>query len=152
MSGNGARTASSFLSFYHPNCILPVMLYLLDIFFTILHLIIIFFNLFGWIPVRTRKAHLICIALTGGSWFLLGLWFGIGYCPITEWQWQIKEQLGETNLPASFVKYYGDNLTGKDLSPSVIDTLTAVFFAVAAVMSLYMNFIRKRNRTALNKT
>jgi hypothetical protein len=120
------------------------MLFLSDVLFTILHLVIIFFNLFGWISVRTRKAHFISIALTAASWFLLGLWFGIGYCPITEWQWQVKEKLGETNLPDSFVKYYGDKLTGKDLNPSMINTLTAVCFAMAVVMSLYVNFMKKR--------
>jgi hypothetical protein len=120
------------------------MLFLSDVLFTILHLVIIFFNLFGWIPVRTRKAHLISIALTAASWFLLGLWFGIGYCPITAWQWQVKEKLGETNLPDSFVKYYGDKLTGKDLDPSMINILTALCFVLAAVISLYVNFIRKK--------
>jgi hypothetical protein len=120
------------------------MLYFLDAFFTILHLVIISFNLFGWIPVRTRKAHLICIALTAASWFLLGLWFGIGYCPITEWQWQVKEKLGETNLPDSFVKYYGDKLTGQNLDPSMVNTVTAVCFALAVVMSVYVNFVRRK--------
>jgi hypothetical protein len=120
------------------------MLLLSDLLLTILHLIIIFFNLFGWIPVQTRKAHLISITLTAASWFLLGLWFGIGYCPITEWQWQVKEKLGETNFPASFVKYYGDKLSGKNLDSSMIDTLTAVCFVLAAVISLYVNFIKKR--------
>jgi hypothetical protein len=121
------------------------MLLLLNVLLTILHLVIILFNLFGWIPVRTRKAHLVSISLTVASWFLLGLWFGIGYCPITEWQWQVKEKLGETNLPASFIKYYGDKLTGKDLTSSMIDTITGICFAFAAVMSLYVNFVgRKR--------
>src|SRR5215211_4926500 len=99
------------------------MLVFQDILFTILHLVIILFNLFGWISVRTRKAHLICITLTAASWFLLGIWFGIGYCPITEWQWQIKEKLGESNLPDSFIKYYGDKITGSNLNPGFIDRL-----------------------------
>ena len=120
------------------------MLFLSDVLLTIVHLVIIFFNLVGWIPAPTRKAHLVSIILTAASWFLLGLWFGIGYCPITEWQWQVKEKLGETNLPASFIKYYGDKLTGKDLDPSMIDTITAACFALAAVMSLYVNFAKRK--------
>ena len=132
-------------NFWNSGSILPLMLYLLDIFFTVLHFIIILFNLFGWIPLPTRKAHFISIVLTAASWFLLGLWFGIGYCPITEWQWQVKEKLGETNLPASFIKYYGDKLTGKDLDPSMIDTITAACFALAAVMSLYVNFAKRKD-------
>ena len=120
---------------------------LLDIFLTLLHLVIILFNLFGWIPVHTRKAHLVSIFLTAASWFLLGIWFGIGYCPITEWQWNIKEQLGERNLPDSFIKYYADKIIGKNFSPSFINTITTVCFAGAVIMSVYVNFFRKTQLT-----
>jgi hypothetical protein len=116
------------------------------------HLVIILFNLFGWIPPYTRKAHLISILLTAASWFFLGIWFGIGYCPITAWQWNIKEQLGEANLPASFIKYYGDKITGKSLNSDFIDILTTASFAFAAIMSVYVNFFsRKRTSNNLNK-
>ena len=120
---------------------------LLDIFLTLLHLVIIVFNLFGWISVYTRKAHLISIILTAASWFILGIWFGIGYCPITEWQWNIKEELGERNLHNSFIKYYADKITGKDFDPQFIDTITTVCFAAAFIISVYVNFFfRKKTR------
>jgi hypothetical protein len=117
---------------------------MLDIFLTLLHLVIIVFNLFGWIPVYTRKAHLVSIILTAASWFLLGIWFGIGYCPITEWQWNIKEQLGEHNLPDSFIKYYADKITVKNFDPALINTLTVVCFAFAVIMTVYVNFFKKK--------
>ena len=66
------------------------MLQLLDVLLTIIHILIIVFNLFGWIPKRTRKAHLVSILLTAASWFVLGIWYGTGYCPFTEWQWKVK--------------------------------------------------------------
>ena len=125
---------------------------LLDIFLTFLHLAIIFFNLFGWIPISTRKAHLISILLTAASWFLLGIWFGIGYCPITEWQWNIKEQLGETNLPASFITYYGEKITETELNDETINIVTVVCFAFAVIMSLYINFFKKNRFQAKGKT
>ncbi len=84
------------------------MLALLDVLFTLLHLLIIGFNLFGWIWPATRKLHLWCAGATAFSWLILGIWFGLGYCPITDYQWQIKEKLGEQNLPNSFIKYYAD--------------------------------------------
>jgi hypothetical protein len=121
------------------------MVHFLDILFTIIHRAIIGFNLFGWIPTRTRKAHFICIVLTAASWFLLGIWFGMGYCPVTDWQWDVKTQLGETNLPASFVKYYADKITGQNLNTSLIDTITASSFAVAALLSIYFNFFKKKS-------
>jgi hypothetical protein len=120
------------------------MLYLLDVFFSILHIVIIGFNLLGWIWPRTRKAHLITIAATGASWFLLGIWFGIGYCPITDWQWDVKEKLGERNLPNSFVKYMGDKITGRDLDASLIDALTLSCFIAAIILSVYFNFFRRK--------
>ena len=126
------------------------MLQLLDILLTLAHLTIIGFNLFGWIWPVTRKAHFICILATGASWFLLGIWFGMGYCPITDWQWQVKTKLGESNLPSSFIKYYSDKITGKNFSSSFIDTITVVCFAVAALLSVYVNFIR-RKKTRLQK-
>jgi hypothetical protein len=117
---------------------------ILDLLLTILHFAIIVFNLFGWIWKPSRKAHFICILITGGCWFILGIWFGIGYCPITDWQWHIKEMLGETNLPDSFVKYYADKISGKQPNTSLVDTLTSICFFLAAMLSIYMNFFKKR--------
>lgn len=115
------------------------MLALLDVLFTIIHLMLIGFNLLGWLWPRTRKLHLICVGATAFSWLILGWWFGLGYCPITDWQWQIKEKLGEQNLPNSFVKYWADKITGQDIAPSVVDTATAVFFGLAVLLSVYVN-------------
>ena len=122
------------------------MLWLLDAFLTFVHLVIIGFNLFGWIWPATRKAHFICVLATAASWFLLGIWFGMGYCPVTDWQWRVKEQLGEPNLPASFIKYYADKISGRDISSSVIDMVTVISFFIAALLSVYVNFIKKKSR------
>lgn len=121
---------------------------LLDLLFTLLHLLIIGFNLFGWIWKRTRKLHFGFILLTAACWFLLGIWFGIGYCPVTEWQWEIKEKLGEQNLPNSFIKYYADRIFNRNIDAVFIDTITAVCFFAAAVTSICVNFFYKRKRPA----
>ena len=120
------------------------MLRLLDIFFTFLHLAIISFNLFAWIWAKTRRAHLIIAGMTLISWFLLGIWYGWGYCFITDWQWQVKEKLGETNLPNSFIKYFADKITGKNFPPSLVDNVTLYLFLVAIALSVYFNFFKKR--------
>lgn len=124
------------------------MLQAADILFTLLHLVIIGFNLLGWIWPSTRKAHLICITATAASWFILGIWFGIGYCPVTDWQWQVKERLGETNLPSSFVKYVFDNMMGRNFSVDFINYITLASFATAALLSVYTNFVLKRQKAA----
>lgn len=120
------------------------MLRLLDVILTLVHLSIILFNLFGWIPKATRKAHLVSIILTAASWFILGLWFGTGYCPFTDWQWQVKEKLGVHNLPANFVEYFAERIYGRDISSQLVATVIAVSFALAAGLSLYVNFILPR--------
>jgi hypothetical protein len=115
-----------------------------DLLYTLLHLVIIGFNLLGWIWPATRKLHFIGVLLTAGSWLILGIWFGIGYCPVTDWQWQVKEQLGERNLPVSFIKYYADKISGHSFDADFINYVTAISFAAAALLSVYVNFIRKK--------
>lgn len=120
------------------------MLRLEDLLFTFLHFIIIGFNLLGWIWPVTRKANFICILTTVASWFILGIWYGLGYCPITDWQWRIKEKLGEHNLPNSFIKYYADKISGTDIPAHTIDILTAFSFSAALLISIYANFVKRK--------
>ena len=119
-------------------------LQLLDVFLTISHVAIVGFNLFGWIWKKTRMANFVVMMITACCWFILGIWYGIGYCPVTDWQWQVKEKLGERNLPNSFIKYWADRLTGTDTNTHFIDMLIAVCFATALVLSVYLNFFAKR--------
>jgi Protein of Unknown function (DUF2784) len=122
------------------------MLRALDLFLSFLHIAFTLFNLVGWIWPRTRKAHLITIGATAASWFILGIWYGWGYCFLTDWQWKVKEKLGETNLPSSFIKYFADKLTGGDINPSLINTTTLVCFLAAVVLTIYVNFFTRKTR------
>jgi Protein of Unknown function (DUF2784) len=81
--------------------------------------------------------------ITAFCWFILGIWFGWGYCPLTDWQWHVKEQLGETNLPSSFITYYADTITGRHFNENFVDLMTLIFFVLAITLSVYFNFIRK---------
>ena len=117
-------------------------LLLQDTLYTILHLVIIGFNLFGWIWRRTRRAHLVLVILTALSWFVLGIWYGMGYCPITDWQWDVKRRLGERDLPNSFIKYFADRITGADIDASIVDGATVICFLLVFVISIYLNFKR----------
>ena len=112
----------------------------LDTFFLIFHSSLVVFILVGWIWKQTRKAHLFVLSLTMSSWFVLGIWYGFGYCPCTDWHWQVKSKLGETNLPISYVKYYADRLTGLDWNSFVLDLLVAVLGLAAFGVSIGMNF------------
>jgi hypothetical protein len=127
------------------------MLYhLLDIFFVIFHSSLIIFNLFGWIWKKTRIANLITLILTGASWLFLGLIVGtLGYCPFTDWHFDVLYKLGKTDLPNSYVKYLADRLTGMDFDARMVDNVTLYAFLVALVLSLFFNirdYIGKKKR------
>ena len=119
------------------------MLKLLDIVFLCLHLLIISFNLFAWIWKRTRKIHLIVLAATLFSWFILGLKYGLGYCFLTDWHWEVKRSLGATELPASFIKYFFDQYTPFHFSEALVDVLTAISISIVIILTIYFNFIKK---------
>jgi Protein of Unknown function (DUF2784) len=122
------------------------MLSFLNIFFTIAHLALTVFNLIGWIWKRTRKLHLITLIVTAFWWLVPGIWYGWGYCPLTDWHWQVKEKLGETNLPNSFIKYFADKITGRDINPSLVDNVTLGCLVFAVVASVYVNFFLKNKK------
>ena len=115
------------------------MLRILDITLFALHIIVIVFNCTGWIWLRTRRFHLWVISLTAFSWFVLGIWYGWGYCFLTEWAWHVKEQLGETDLPESFVQYFFD-VIGLAILPSTTNIITVSAFALSLLLSVYFNF------------
>ncbi len=115
------------------------MYYLLDKFFFIFHSVIIVFNLFGWMWKKTRRANLIVLSLTGASWFVLGIWYGIGYCPCTDWHWQVRMELAHLDVPNSYVKFLIDSVTGLDVSAKAADGLTLTCFVLAFAASIYTN-------------
>src|SRR6056297_2501031 len=115
------------------------LLVLGDYFFLWFHAALVVFNVFGWIWKPLRTAHLISIALTAGSWFILGLFYGIGFCPLTEWHFQILRKLGESNLPYSYIDYLIERLTGIDFNAQLVDTATGVGFFLALLISVYLN-------------
>ncbi|MBS0011937.1 MAG: DUF2784 domain-containing protein [Bacteroidales bacterium] len=131
------------------------MLYrLADIAFVVFHTTLILFNLFGWIWKKTRLANLISILITFASWTLLGLIVGVpGYCPFTEWHFNILEKLGHADLPTSYLKYLADRLTGLDFSEQVVDALTlwglVAAFAISVILNTRMFLAKyKKRRTS----
>jgi hypothetical protein len=121
----------------------------LDIFFTVFHGGLVVFNLTGWIWRKTLLPHLITITATILSWFGLGILYGWGYCPCTDWHWDVKRRLGESPLPASYIKYHLDALTGPSWNVALVDTMTATFGITAFVLSWVLNirlWLKKEER------
>ncbi|MDH3649879.1 MAG: DUF2784 domain-containing protein [Saprospiraceae bacterium] len=125
---------------------LLIVLTFLDISLTILHGIIILFNLIGWIWKKTRRFHLIILLMTITSWLVLGAWHGLGYCFLTDWHWQVKGQLGEHGLPNSFIKYAVDLLVSRDIDPRSIDIATAGTMILISILTIWVHSpaIRKK--------
>lgn len=108
---------------------------ILDAAFFLIHTTLIVFIAGGWTWKRARRVHLAVVAATLFSWFGLGLFYGIGFCPCTDWHWEIRERLGHTDLPESYIKFLLDTITGLDLNAGLVDGATFIVFATAAVLS-----------------
>lgn len=116
------------------------MLHALDLFLFAAHCIVIGFNLTGWIWKRTRRWHLALVGLTVFSWLVMGFWYGLGYCFLTDWHWQIKRELGETNLPHSFLIYLFNDVMGLGLETDFINNGAGISLATVILLSMVLNF------------
>lgn len=123
------------------------LLHALDLFFVVFHSALIVFNLFGWIPRRLRLANLVALLLTAASWLGLGIFYGIGFCPFTEWHWRVLRALGRQHLPRSYTQYLLRRLLGISIGAAAVDVLTAVSAAAALVISALLNLRDWRGRT-----
>jgi len=121
----------------------------LNVGFFVFHSAWILFNCVGWIWRRTRRWHLATVALTAASWFGLGLRYGWGYCPCTDWHWQVRERLGYRD-PPSYVQLMVNELAGIDVSTAWADTVTAGVLASVIVLSVVLS-LRDRRRASTTR-
>lgn len=95
--------------------------------------------MFGWIFPALRLAHLVLILLTLGSWFILGLWFGTGYCPVSDWHWKIKRSLGDGTPGGSYILQMLQYLTGREWSATGVDRAVVLGTLAITALSLALN-------------
>lgn len=103
------------------------------------HTCIILFNIFGWIWKKTRLANLILLSLTAFSWFFLGIWYGYGYCPSTDWHWQVRMKLGIYDMQSSYLEFLFETFTGLDVSRTLVDIFALIFLGAAFCASIVLN-------------
>jgi hypothetical protein len=123
----------------------------LNIFFFVFHTAVIIFNLSGWIWRKTRKANLVLLLFTAGSWFVLGIWYGFGFCPCTEWHWQVRARLGYLDMSPSYLVFLIRTLTGVEVDKSHVDIFAVAFLFSALAISVSLNvrdFITSRTKAA----
>lgn len=119
------------------------ILHLIDYFFFLFHTVFILFNVFGWSIPRWRFANLITLSITAFSWFILGIWYGLGYCPFTDWHWKVRQLLGYKDQSNSYIHFLILKLTGINLSESLVDIATVTLFFTAYFISIYF-VLRKK--------
>ncbi len=123
----------------------------LDIAFFVFHTGLILFILLGWIWRPLRRANLLVIVLTGLSWTALAPWYGFGYCPFTDWHWQVRIAMGDTDLPHSYMKFLLDNIFGTDFDPTLVSWVTILGLIAALCASVAVNvrdFVSKSREQA----
>lgn len=113
---------------------------LLNAAFHALHCVVIAFTVVGWVVPSFRPAHLAFILGTLGCWYLLGFWFGFGYCPITDWHWRIKAVLGEGRPKETYIHYVATQAglawTAASVNRSVL-LVTLAATAVSAALNIH---------------
>ena len=110
----------------------------LDYFFLFFHSALIVFNLFGWILKKTRKLHWVVLGSTLFSWFIMGYFYGWGYCILTDWHWDVLAELGKRPAQSVYVQYLLDRIFNWEVSRSFSDILTVsglIFGLLGAVFS-----------------
>jgi hypothetical protein len=110
-----------------------------NIFFFVFHTLFTLFNIVGWIFRKTRKLHLITMLLTAFSWFVLGIWYGWGYCFCTDWHWDVRRKLGYHDRSGSYIHFLVLKLTGINLNPQFVENVTLIVFLLSFVLSVWLN-------------
>ena len=118
---------------------------LLNIFFFVFHTLLTLFNITGYMFRITRKWNLITLLLTAFSWFVLGIWYGWGYCLCTDWHWQVREKLGYHDQQNSYIHFLLLKLTGINFNENLVETFTLIVFMVSLALSIWLN-IRDRKK------
>ncbi len=111
----------------------------LDYFFLVFHSVYILFNMFGWCWAKTRLAHLVTALLTLFSWLIMGIWYGIGYCFLTDWHWDVRIALNNPPSSNSYIHFLILEITGFDFPAPLVDKITVVVFSVCFLLSIWLN-------------
>ena len=118
----------------------------LNYFFFVFHTLFTLFNITGWVFPKTRKWNLATLILTAFSWFVLGIWYGWGYCLCTDWHWNVREQLGYHDQQTSYIHFLLLKLTGIDFNEQLVENTTLIGFLTSFIISAWLNIRDWRNQ------
>ena len=88
--------------------------------------------------IQKKYRNNIVLLLTAISWFILGIWYGFGFCPSTERHWQVRMKLGlgHYDMPSSYTKFLIDFLTAQNVNAKLVDILALLFLFSALLVSI----------------
>jgi hypothetical protein len=109
------------------------LLVLLDEAFFAFHALLIAFNMLGWAWRRTRPAHLLVLGLTAFSWFVMGAYYGWGYCLCTDWHFRVRRRLGYAVPESSFIQLFIAKAIGLRMGREASNTLAVGVFAAIVI-------------------
>lgn len=126
------------------------MLRAADLFFVVFHTAFVLFSITGFLVPRLRTANLVALLLTAFSWFVLGVRYGMGFCPLTEWHWQLLRALGEPPLQRSYIQYLFQRLLGLSIDAGSVDIIVGLSFGLSLILSVTLNlrdYLRRPSST-----
>lgn len=118
----------------------------LNIFFFVFHTVFTLFNVVGWMFSKTRRLHLITLSLTAFSWFVLGIWYGWGYCFCTHWHWDVRQKLGYTDESYSYIHFLILKLTGINFPEQLVENVTLAVFLLSFALSIWFSIKYKKKK------
>lgn len=113
-----------------------IMLQLLNVILNITHILLMLFIMTGWIFHRSRMIHLLVVLLTGFSWIVFINSKEIGYCILTDWQWQVLGRMGRTNLPETYVQYLYELLSSDSMLKATSRNITRSVWIISLTLSI----------------
>lgn len=117
----------------------------LNVFFFVFHIALILFNVFGWLVPAWRRLNLWTLGITLFSWVVLGIFYGFGYCFLTDWHYAVRDKLGLITESNSYIHFLITRLSGIPIPERTVDIGTVVIFLVVVIISVVLN-IRDRRK------
>ncbi|MBS1715748.1 MAG: DUF2784 family protein [Armatimonadetes bacterium] len=103
------------------------------------HAGLVVFNVLGWIPRKLRRWNLATLLLTLASWTLMGIWYGRGYCVLTDWHWKVRAALGIHETADNYLVLLVRTLTGWDPPASLVSSVAFWAFLFSLTASTVLN-------------
>lgn len=125
----------------------------LDYFFLVFHSLYCLFAVLGWMWHKTRLVHLITSLLTLFSWLIMGIWYGLGYCFLTDLHWDVRLALGKAPNSNSYIHFLIRETTGFDLPAALVDRGVVLVFSACFLLTISLNLIeyKKKRQNALKR-